>query len=191
MTSTGFHAAEKSNPYFLDLWFAATIKLRLISGSLITPTMSAHERPCKGSAGCAKVVIAPDGSALLSGEIRPYHCLHRSVRSIGKMCEPLADRKLTGKGWRRSLALVGVLLTCWLFARTSDATSYTWIGTTSSDWTTTGNWSSLGFPNAYTDTATIGATGLNKPVILSISSTVLLGGAGVLIAPLECTAFEV
>jgi hypothetical protein len=94
------------------------------------------------------------------------------------MCEPLADRKLTGKGWRRSLALVGVLLTCWLFARTSDATSYTWIGTTSSDWTTTGNWSSLGFPNAYTDTATIGATGLNKPVILSISSTVLLGGGG-------------
>ena len=64
------------------------------------------------------------------------------------------------------LALAGVMLTCWLFAKTSDATSYTWTGTMSSDWTTTGNWSSLGFPIAYTDTASIlGTSGINKPVI--------------------------
>ena len=101
-----------------------------------------------------KAARAAENHVLLRQLIRLLAEASRPFRVLGEVgSAKRVSHQLTGKRWRRSLALAGVMLTCWLFARTSEATSYTWIGTTSSDWTTTGNWSSLGFPNAYTDTA--------------------------------------
>ena len=59
---------------------------------------------------------------------------------------------------------------------TAHATSYTWTGTTSSAWNVNSNWGGTGFPNAYTDQATIPSAGANRPV--SLSTTALLGGGG-------------
>jgi hypothetical protein len=56
---------------------------------------------------------------------------------------------------------------------TAQATSFTWTGGTSTAWAQTGNWTPAGFPNAYTDTATISAS-TNNPV--SLSGLELLGG---------------
>ena len=60
-------------------------------------------------------------------------------------------------------------------APTAQATAFTWSGTTSNAWNLNANWGGSGFPNAYTDTATIGTVITNTPV--SLSTTALLGVA--------------
>jgi hypothetical protein len=56
------------------------------------------------------------------------------------------------------------------------ATSYTWTGTGSGDWATTGNWNTSGYPNSYGDQATINYLSAHPTVTLATS--VLLGGGG-------------
>jgi hypothetical protein len=60
-----------------------------------------------------------------------------------------------------------------LLPLTAQATSYTWTGTTSNAWALATNWGGSGFPNSYSDQATIPSTGANRPVTLS--TTALLG----------------
>ena len=69
-----------------------------------------------------------------------------------------------------------VLALLMLVPASVQATAYTWTGTTSSAWNVTTNWSGGTFPNAYTDTATLGTVITNTPV--SLTTTALLGGGG-------------
>jgi hypothetical protein len=61
------------------------------------------------------------------------------------------------------LAMAAVLLTD---AAASQAASYTWTGTSSNVWELNANWGGSGFPNAYTDAATIPSAGANRPVVV-------------------------
>jgi fibronectin-binding autotransporter adhesin len=77
---------------------------------------------------------------------------------------------------RKILILGGVMLALALMIPiTAQATAFTWSGTTSNAWNLNTNWGGSGFPNAYTDTATIGTVIANTPV--SLSTTALLGVA--------------
>lgn len=75
-----------------------------------------------------------------------------------------------------ALVLAGVAL----MAFSAQATAYTWTGTSSSAWNQTGNWNVSGFPNAYTDTATIPYLTLRPTVSLSTAAS--LGGASTALA---------
>jgi hypothetical protein len=57
----------------------------------------------------------------------------------------------------------------------AQATAYTWTGTNSADWATTGNWNVSGFPSTYGDQATIPYL-TTRPTV-TLSTTALLGGA--------------
>jgi hypothetical protein len=70
-----------------------------------------------------------------------------------------------------ALALVLSLL----ISISAQATPFTWSGASSNAWADANNWGGSGFPNAYTDQATIGVN-VNNPV--SLSTTALLGGGG-------------
>ena len=75
---------------------------------------------------------------------------------------------------RKTLILGLVILALALMVPlTAQATAYTWTGTTSNAWNLNTNWGGSGFPNAYTDQATIPSAGANRPVTLS--TTALLG----------------
>jgi len=76
---------------------------------------------------------------------------------------------------RKRIGSVLLLLAVSLLPVMAQATGYTWSGTTSNAWNDNTNWGGAGFPNAYTDTATIGTVILNTPVTLS--TTALLGAA--------------
>lgn len=71
-----------------------------------------------------------------------------------------------------ALALAGIFL----LSFTAQASPYTWTGINSNDWATSGNWNVSGFPNAYTDTATIPYLA-TRPTV-SLSTLALLGGGG-------------
>jgi len=65
---------------------------------------------------------------------------------------------------KQSLTVLGILLA---FTLASQATNYTWTGTTSTDWGTAGNWSPSGVPGGSenTDNVTISACSGNAPIL--------------------------
>lgn len=77
---------------------------------------------------------------------------------------------------RRSVrGAVTVLAVLLLVAGTSLASVYNWTGTSGNAWNNSGNWGGTGYPNAYTDQATIPSAGANRPV--ELNNTALVGGA--------------